>query len=77
MDIVNKTIIRLFGVPKARDWEHPFKMRIQTPDRKKTILRIPIQRNGYEVVRYNGHYHQVMGGIRNDYFLSSIKQGRC
>ena len=50
---------------------------VQTPDRKKTILRTPIQRNGYEVVRYNGHYHQVMGGIRSDYFLSSIKQGRC
>jgi len=49
---------------------------VQTADRKKTILRLPIQRKGYQVVRYNGHYHQVMGGIRNDYFLSSIKQGR-
>ena len=41
------------------------------------IYRTPIRRSGYWVVRYKGHYRQVMGGIRTPLFLSEIKQGKC
>jgi hypothetical protein len=50
---------------------------VETPDRLELIERALIERKGYQVVRYKGHYHQVLGGIRNGYFLSSIQQGRC
>ena len=50
---------------------------VETPNRLELIERALIERKGYQVVRYKGHYHQVLGGIRNGYFLSSIQQGRC
>ena len=54
-----------------------FKMiTVETPDKLELIERTLIERKGHQVVRYKGHYHQVMGGIRSNYFLSSIKQGR-
>jgi len=40
------------------------------------IYRTAIRRSGYWVARYNGHYHQIMGGIRTPFFLSEIKQGK-
>ena len=44
------------------------------------IWRTAIRRGSpgeyYYVVRYNGHYHQVMGGIRTPFFLSEIKCGK-
>ena len=40
------------------------------------IYRTAIRRSGYWVARYNGHYHQIMGGIRTPFFLSEIKCGK-
>ena len=40
------------------------------------IYRTAIRRSGYWVARYNGHYHQILGGIRTPFFLSEIKQGK-
>ena len=40
------------------------------------IYRTAIRRSGYWVARYNGHYHQIMGGIRTPFFLGEIKHGK-
>lgn len=40
------------------------------------IYRKPIRRSGYWVVRYKGHYRQVMGGIRTPLRLSRLIQGK-
>ena len=52
-------------------------MLLQIPDTDKFIERKVIQRAGYQVVRYKGHYHQVQGGIRTPIWVSRIKQGKC
>jgi len=41
------------------------------------IYRTAIRRSGYWVARYNGHYHQICGGIRTPFFLGEIKHGKC
>ena len=52
-------------------------MLLQMPDTNKFIERKVIQRAGYQVVRFKGHYRQVMGGIRTPLRISRIKQGKC
>jgi hypothetical protein len=42
----------------------------------RTAIRRGTSGNHYWVARYNGHYHQIMGGIRTPFFLSEIKQGK-
>jgi len=37
---------------------------------KKTILRIPVYRSGYFVVRYNGRYHPVYGWPKSRAYIS-------
>ena len=46
-------------------------------ENQEWIYRKQIPRSGYWVVRYKGHYRQVLGGIRTPLFLSEIKQGKC
>ena len=41
------------------------------------VCRTVIRRSGYWVVRYNGHYHSIGGGIRTPLCVSAIKQGKC
>ena len=55
----------------------PFLGAIDRTNEDHWIYRKPIPRSGYWVVRYEGHYRQVMGGIRTPLFLSEIKQGKC
>ena len=55
----------------------PFLGAIDRTNEDHWIYRKPILRSGYWVVRYEGHYRQVMGGIRTPLFLSEIKQGKC
>ena len=45
-------------------------------DDQEWIYRKPIPRSGYWVVRYKGHYRQVMGGIRTPLRLSRLIQGK-
>ncbi len=33
------------------------------------IARVPIQRSGYQVVRYNGRYHTIRGGGRTPAYI--------
>ena len=33
------------------------------------IARVPIQRSGYQVVRYSGRYHTVRGGGRTPAYI--------
>ena len=35
-----------------------------------TIARVPQNRSGYQVVRYQGKNYQLFGGIRTDHFIS-------
>ena len=49
---------------------------ILAPDKVTWVTRMPIQRSGYLVVRYRGHYHQVYGGIRGPLFLGQVPQGK-
>ncbi len=34
-----------------------------------TIVRVPVQRKGWEYVRWQGRRYQVFGGIRNPEFI--------
>ena len=43
----------------------------------RTAIRRGSPGRHYWVARYNGHYHQILGGIRTPFFLSEIKQGKC
>ncbi len=70
-------VIECFGEMDSFTWRTIKMITVETPDRLELIERALIERKGYQVVRYKGHYHQVLGGIRNGYFLSSIQQGRC
>jgi hypothetical protein len=38
----------------------PVSIRVATTN--QTIVRVPVQRSGYTVVRYNGYYYAVLGG---------------
>ena len=53
---------------------------IERTNEEHWITRTAIKRGSpgrhYWVARYNGHYHQIMGGIRTPFFLSEIKQGK-
>ena len=55
----------------------PFLGAIDRTNEDHWIYRKPIPRSGYWVVRYKGHYRQVLGGLRTPLFLSEIKQGKC
>jgi hypothetical protein len=35
---------------------------IRVASTNETIVRVPVQRSGYTVVRYDGHYYAVFGG---------------
>jgi hypothetical protein len=55
------------AINKARSKVHmfvsnrtPIGIRVNTTN--ETIVRVPVQRSGYAVVRYNGRYFQVRGG---------------
>ena len=59
-------------------WRITKMITVETPDRLELIERTLIERKGYQVVRYKGHYHQVLGGIHHGYYwLGSLKLGRC
>ena len=55
----------------------PFNGAIDRTNEDHWIYRTAIRRSGYWVARYNGHYHQIMGGIRTPFFLGEIKHGKC
>ena len=38
----------------------PISVRVNST--KETITRVPLQRSGYAVVRYNGNYYPLFGG---------------
>jgi hypothetical protein len=39
------------------------------------IRRVPIERSGYRVVRYEGHYHTVRGGGRTSPYIIGNTEG--
>ena len=50
---------------------------VLTPDKTKTVYRVPIARAGYQVVRYKGHYHHLRGGIRTPAWISEYPYGKA
>ena len=50
---------------------------VLTPDKTKTISRVPIARAGYWVVRYKGYYHHLRGGIRTPLWVSKYPYGKA
>lgn len=34
------------------------------------VHRVPQKRSGYQVVKYNGHYYRLAGGIRTNHFIT-------
>jgi len=55
----------------------PYKQAESSKSEDHWVNRTAIRRSGYWVVRYNGHYHSIGGGIRTPLCISAIKQGKC
>jgi len=43
---------------------------IRVTSTNETIMRVPVQRSGYAVVRYNGNYFSVRGGPNTSAYIT-------
>lgn len=60
----NGTSARRSSAPKAA----PVTVRVR--ETGESITRVPVQRSGYQVVRYEGYYRTVRGGGRTPLYIT-------